>query len=204
MRMPVERLTAVTVSLGTKAKEYLYSLSISPSAPLTRKQYYEAIRTIEHRLGLADQPRAVVFHVKEGREHCHVVWSRIDVEKMRAIHMAHDRRKLDQYLTGVREVEQRIAATERFGPSPDPAVETPVGIPADFGEHMQIMYDLLVLAFQTDSTRIATLLLDGLVELDESGSASEEQILGLARQVIRIMRCGALRPVPGGKEAGKG
>jgi hypothetical protein len=71
----------------------------------------------------------------------------------------HDRRKLDQYLTGVREVEQRIAATERFGPSPDPAVDTPAGIPADFGEHMQIMYDLLVLAFQTDSTRIATLLL---------------------------------------------
>ena len=82
------------VSLGTKAKEYLYSLSISPSAPLTREQYNEAIAAIENRLGLTDQPRAVVFHVKDGREHCHVVWSRIDVDKMRAIHMAHDHRKL--------------------------------------------------------------------------------------------------------------
>jgi hypothetical protein len=82
------------VSRGTKAKEYLYSLSISPSEPLTREQYNEAITAIENRLGLADQPRAVVFHVKDGREHCHVVWSRIDVDKMRAVHMAHDRRKL--------------------------------------------------------------------------------------------------------------
>ena len=82
------------VSLGTKAREYLYSLSISPSAPLTREQYNEAIGAIENRLGLTDQPRAVVFHVKDGREHCHVVWSRIDVDKMRAVHMAHDRRKL--------------------------------------------------------------------------------------------------------------
>ena len=82
------------VSLGTKAKEYLYSLSISPSAPLTREQYFEAIGIIEARLGLTDQPRAVVFHVKDGREHCHVVWSRIDVDRMRAVHMAHDHRKL--------------------------------------------------------------------------------------------------------------
>jgi Relaxase/Mobilisation nuclease domain len=81
-------------SLGTKAKEYIYSLSISPSAPLTREQYNEAIGAIENRLGLTDQPRAVVFHVKDGREHCHVAWSRIDVDKMRAVHMAHDHRKL--------------------------------------------------------------------------------------------------------------
>lgn len=82
------------VSRGTKASEYLYSLSISPPAKLTREQYFEAIAAIENRLSLTDQPRAVVFHVKEGREHCHVVWSRIDIENMRAIHMAHDRRKL--------------------------------------------------------------------------------------------------------------
>src|SRR5262245_22571597 len=78
------------VSRGTKATEYLYSLSISPPKPLTRAQYNEAIATIEHGLGLTDQPRAVVVHVKDGREHCHVVWSRIDVENMRAIQMSHD------------------------------------------------------------------------------------------------------------------
>lgn len=82
------------VARGTKAKQYLYSLSINPSAPLTREQYNESIAAIEHRLHLTDQPRAVVFHVKDGREHCHVVWSRIDIENMRAIHMAHDHRRL--------------------------------------------------------------------------------------------------------------
>lgn len=82
------------VASGTRATQYLYSLSINPSAPLTREQYIEAIASIEDRLGLTGQPRAVVFHVKHGREHCHVVWSRIDIEKMRAIHLAHDHRRL--------------------------------------------------------------------------------------------------------------
>lgn len=82
------------IASGTKAREPLYSLSINPSAPLTRPQYEEAIAAIEDRLGLAGQPRATVFHVKDGREHCHVVWSRIDAGKMRAIHMAHDHRRL--------------------------------------------------------------------------------------------------------------
>ena len=82
------------VALGTRAQQPLYSLSINPSAPLTREQYLEAIALIEKRLKLAEQPRAIVFHVKDGREHCHVVWSRIDVERMRAVHMAHDKRKL--------------------------------------------------------------------------------------------------------------
>ncbi|WP_318886369.1 relaxase/mobilization nuclease domain-containing protein [Sinorhizobium meliloti] len=99
------------VSLGTRAREYLYSLSISPPSPLTRAQYFEAIGMIEERLGLAGQPRAVVFHVKPdergiSREHCHVVWSRTDIEKMRAVHMAHDRRKL---------MDMAVALSHKFG-----------------------------------------------------------------------------------------
>jgi hypothetical protein len=72
---------------------------------------------------------------------------------------AQDKRKLDQYLTGVREIEARIEKAEKFGEIKDPAVETPSGIPADYGEHVQLMYDLMLLAFQTDSTRVATFLL---------------------------------------------
>lgn len=87
------------VAAGTRAEKYLYSLSINPSEPLTRDQYLESIATIEDRLGLTGQPRAVVFHAKPdetgiAREHCHVVWSRIDVDKMKAIHLSHDKRKL--------------------------------------------------------------------------------------------------------------
>jgi hypothetical protein len=70
-----------------------------------------------------------------------------------------DRRKLDQYLTGVRDIESRIQRAERLGRVQDPAVETPAGIPTDYGEHIQLLFDILVLSFQTDSTRVATLLL---------------------------------------------
>ncbi|MBI5766234.1 MAG: DUF1552 domain-containing protein [Verrucomicrobia bacterium] len=72
-----------------------------------------------------------------------------------------DRAKLDEYLTSVREIERRIERTEKFGGLPDPRAETPAGIPSDYGEHMNLMYDLLALAFSTDSTRVATLLLAG-------------------------------------------
>jgi hypothetical protein len=69
-----------------------------------------------------------------------------------------DRAKLDQYLTGVREIEKRIERAEQFG-DVDPAVETPPGVPTAYEDYIQLMFDLLVLAFQTDSTRVATLML---------------------------------------------
>src|SRR5438874_4760944 len=72
---------------------------------------------------------------------------------------ARDKQKLDEYLGSVREIEQRIERAESFGATPDPTVETPGGIPPSFEEYVQIMYDMLILAFQTDSTRIATFLL---------------------------------------------
>ncbi len=70
-----------------------------------------------------------------------------------------DRIKLDEYLTSVREIERRIQQAERFRETPDPAIDAPPGIPGTFLEHVQLMYDLMFLAFQTDSTRVATFLL---------------------------------------------
>lgn len=86
----------------TKAKKYLYSLSVNPDPAqgrLTRDQYMDYIARAEERLGLGGQPRAVVFHIKEQRdgnlrEHCHVVWSRTDVQDLKAIPIAFDRQKL--------------------------------------------------------------------------------------------------------------
>jgi Protein of unknown function (DUF1552) len=71
----------------------------------------------------------------------------------------HDHQKLDEYLTSVREIERRIQQAEQHTDVPNPAVDTPAGIPATFGDHIQLMFDMMVLAFQTDSTRIATFLL---------------------------------------------
>jgi hypothetical protein len=70
-----------------------------------------------------------------------------------------DRQKLDEYLDSVRDIETRIERAERFGDAPDPGVESPAGIPPSFEDHMRLMYRMLVLAFQTDSTRVATFLL---------------------------------------------
>lgn len=69
-----------------------------------------------------------------------------------------DRRKLDEYLTAVRELEQRIEGAERFARAL-PEVEKPTGIPDTYGEHLRIMFDLLALAFQTDTTRISSFIL---------------------------------------------
>jgi hypothetical protein len=70
-----------------------------------------------------------------------------------------DGEKLDEYLTSIRDIETRIAQAESFGQVPDPEIDTPAGIPPEVGAHMDLMYDLLALAFQTDSTRIATMML---------------------------------------------
>ena len=70
-----------------------------------------------------------------------------------------DRQKLDEYLTGVREIESRIERVERLGDAVAPGVEAPAGIPETFEEYIAMMGDLMVLAFQTDSTRVATLQL---------------------------------------------
>lgn len=71
-----------------------------------------------------------------------------------------DRGKLDEYLNSVREIEKRIERAESFGGLPDPGDATvPSGIPKHYGDHMDTMYDLLAMAFQTDTTRVSTLLL---------------------------------------------
>jgi hypothetical protein len=82
-----------------------------------------------------------------------------DARAMRRRLASEDAKKLDQYLAGVREIETRIEKTERFGEVHDPQVEAPEGVPLDYAEYIQIMFDLLILAFQTDSTRVATFLL---------------------------------------------
>lgn len=70
-----------------------------------------------------------------------------------------DRRKFDEYLTVVRDMERRLNSAEKFKELPDVDAPVPAGIPPDFGAYMDLMYDLLILAFQTDSTRIGTILL---------------------------------------------
>lgn len=84
------------VSRGTKCQQFMFSVSLNPpeneSVPV---EYFEqAIKDIETELGLEGQPRAVIFHEKEGRRHCHAVWSRIDAQEMKAINLPYYKFKL--------------------------------------------------------------------------------------------------------------
>ena len=72
---------------------------------------------------------------------------------------ARDNAKLTEYLDAIRDVERRIQKAEVQSSRQLPVVEQPAGIPATFEEHARLMFDLLLLAFQTDMTRVATFML---------------------------------------------
>jgi len=84
------------ISRGTKCKQFLFSLSLNPPQEenIDTDVFEDALERIERKLGLNDQPRAIVFHEKRNRRHAHAVWSRIDTDKMRAINLPHYKMKL--------------------------------------------------------------------------------------------------------------
>ncbi len=69
-----------------------------------------------------------------------------------------DRRKLDEYLTSIREVERQIERAEQDNTRIDPHMAKPYGVPPDFAEHFKLMTDMMTIAFQADLTRIITFL----------------------------------------------
>ncbi|MEK0444681.1 MAG: hypothetical protein RLZZ399_2 [Verrucomicrobiota bacterium] len=97
---------------------------------------------------------------------------RSDAQSLKKFLSSRDLLKMDEYLSSVRELEQRIQRAEQFsqketqGRGWHPSVQSPTfprptaGIPAHPEEHMNLMLDILVLAFQMDRTRVATLMLN--------------------------------------------
>jgi hypothetical protein len=81
-----------------------------------------------------------------------------DAKRLQSKLGRNDNRKLDEYLTGVREIERRIGTRTSKPIDVDVDYAIPDGIPGDYQDHMRMMCDLMVLAFQTDSTRIATMM----------------------------------------------
>ena len=72
---------------------------------------------------------------------------------------ADDHDKFDAYVTAVREVERQIEAAEKFAGQQPKQNDFPVSIPKSYKEHIRLMYDMMALAFQTDTTRVSTFLL---------------------------------------------
>ena len=70
-----------------------------------------------------------------------------------------DRRKLDEYLSAIRQVELQLERAEKDTRPIEPGMDKPYGIPADFSEHFKLMSDMVTIAFQADQTRIVTFLM---------------------------------------------
>ena len=86
------------IASGTKCEQPLFSVSFNPpeGKNVTNAQFYNAFDRLEELLGLKGQPRFPVFHEKNGRRHAHCVWSRIDIDKMKAVNMAFFKEKCTQ------------------------------------------------------------------------------------------------------------
>ncbi|MEM1350944.1 MAG: AAA family ATPase [Pseudomonadota bacterium] len=87
---------AEAISNATRCDKYLFSLSLNPpqDAEVSVEDFEKTIAEAEKRLSLVGQPRAIVFHEKNGRRHAHAVWSRIDGQELKAINLPHYKRKL--------------------------------------------------------------------------------------------------------------
>lgn len=89
---------AEAIAKGTQCQQYLFSLSLNPpeTEQVGTETFEAAVSAAEERLGLTGQPRIIVFHEKNGRRHAHAVWSRIDVQKMKAVELPYFKSRLTE------------------------------------------------------------------------------------------------------------
>lgn len=80
-----------------------------------------------------------------------------------------DRAKLDEYFTSVREVEKRLNMSREWLDRPKPTVDMKLPVDGGFTDTLPMMYDLIALALQTDSTRVASLAIPGTLNTSELG-----------------------------------
>jgi hypothetical protein len=94
LRGALREMEAVAMACPRCTKPF-YHASINTRAEerLTPAQRLQAIDRLERELGLSGQPRVVVVHIKKDREHCHIVWQRVDIDLLRTISDSHNFRK---------------------------------------------------------------------------------------------------------------
>jgi len=81
-----------------------------------------------------------------------------DTKKLKSALGPTDNRKMDEYLSSIREIERQIDRAETDNRQIEPGMDKPYGVPADFAEHFKLMSDMLTIAFQADLTRVASFL----------------------------------------------
>jgi hypothetical protein len=106
--------------------------------------------------GTVLSPEARVAQATERRSILDFVMG--DTQKLKGGLGPTDQRKLDEYLSSIREVERQIEKAAKDNTQIDPKMDKPYGVPADFAEHFRLMTDMVTIAFQADLTRVLTFL----------------------------------------------
>ncbi len=106
--------------------------------------------------GAALSPEARVMQAKERRSILDFVMG--DAHTLQSGLGPTDRRKLEEYLSSIRQVELQIEKAAKDNTQIDPHMEKPYGVPADFAQHFKLMTDMITIAFQADLTRVLTFL----------------------------------------------
>lgn len=164
-----------TLTLGVNVQQGVRSLSWTDAGTLIPCE--EKPSDVFRRLFVQGSSAEVAAQVRKLSLGCSI----LDVVADQAKYLAgkigrRDRERLDQYLTGVRELEQRMHASRQWETQPKPVVDVPVPLdlqdPRDYMGKTKMMYDLARLAFETDSTRSISLMLDSVnspaIELGET------------------------------------
>jgi hypothetical protein len=138
-----------------------YSNTLSWSSPTTPLPYETNPRAVFERLfgdGESTDPAARAMRQRQNRSLLDFVMA--DAKRLSPTLGASDQRKMTDYLDSVREVERRIQNAEQQNAATDgiPVLERPDGVPPTFEEHIQLMYDMVTIAFQADITRVVTLM----------------------------------------------
>jgi hypothetical protein len=138
-----------------------YTNTISWRGPTTPNPMEVSPRNLFERLfgdGESTDPAVRMGRMKQDRTILDFVAD--DVSRLQPSLGARDKGKLDEYLEGIRDIERRISkAEEQSATMKIPLMERPVGIPDTFEEHTKLMSDLMVIAFQTDMTRVITYMM---------------------------------------------
>lgn len=135
-----------------------YSSNISwrtPSTP-TAKEIVPKLAFERLFGGGAEKEKQRARHMKDRKSILDLVKN--DADQLKKQLGKTDKRKIDEYFSSVREIELRIERGTHEEKIKPPEMKLPPGIPSELQEHIRLMYDLLLLAFQTDTTRIATFM----------------------------------------------
>ncbi len=155
------------LNVGTCDTEYacVYQHNLAWSTPTTPLTPEVSPRALFERMFGAGTPqeRAKNLAIRQQQTRSILDFIQSDLKSLTREVTGRDRDKIDEYFTGVREIEQRIQAAEqsRAGRSQPPGDAPEAGIPSSYREYVRLMFDMLFLAFQTDTTRVATFMISG-------------------------------------------